>query len=358
MQFQDSDLVDARNRLGQLVSSMVTTVNNQQSYGIDLSGATGGPLFTVGAPVAMPHDGNVKGAGGLALGSVSLAITDATKLKASEYTLAEDSASPGQFMMTRLSDGQVFSGLNDGDVVDGFSFTLGSPPPQPGDTYLLKPVSTAAMGAATALSNPRGLAAASPLTASAPAANTGTAAVASLAITAAPTTPYAAMTVSFTDATGGYDILDSGGGGVLTSGTWTAGTPIAYNGFALTLSGVPANGDTISVVPTVYPNSSNGNALAFDAMSSVALVDGQTVTDSYAETLSSVGVRVQGAASAADTSSAVAARANEALTSETGVNMDEEAARLIQFQQYYQAAAKVLQTAQSMMDTLLQLGGR
>jgi flagellar hook-associated protein 1 FlgK len=65
---------------------------------------------------------------------------------------------------------------------------------------------------------------------------------------------------------------------------------------------------------------------------------------------------VQGAISAADTSSAVSTRASEALTSEVGVNLDEEAAKLIQFQQAYQAAAKMLQTAQTIMDTLLQLG--
>jgi flagellar hook-associated protein 1 FlgK len=49
----------------------------------------------------------------------------------------------------------------------------------------------------------------------------------------------------------------------------------------------------------------------------------------------------------------VAARAKEALASETGVNLDEEAARLIQYQQSYQAAAKILQVAQKIFDTVL-----
>ena len=39
---------------------------------------------------------------------------------------------------------------------------------------------------------------------------------------------------------------------------------------------------------------------------------------------------------------------------DSGVNLDEEAARLLQFQQSYQAAAKYLQVAQSTFDTLLQ----
>ena len=40
--------------------------------------------------------------------------------------------------------------------------------------------------------------------------------------------------------------------------------------------------------------------------------------------------------------------------SASGVNLDEEAARLLQFQQSYQAAARILQTAQSVFDSLMQ----
>jgi len=163
--------------------------------------------------------------------------------------------------------------------------------------------------------------------------------------------------VVFTSGTGDYEIRD-GGGAVLSSGTWTAGNPIAFNGFELNLTGVPANGDQFAVTLTAFPNASNGNALAFDAMATRLLVDGSTVSDAYAEALASVGVRAQGAAAAADTSAAVAARTMEALTSEVGVNLDEEAARLIQYQQAFQAAAKMLQTAQSVMDMLVELGGR
>ena len=46
-----------------------------------------------------------------------------------------------------------------------------------------------------------------------------------------------------------------------------------------------------------------------------------------------------------------------ARSGEVGVNLDEEAARLIQFQQSYQAAAKMLQIGQTLFDTLLQTAG-
>jgi flagellar hook-associated protein 1 FlgK len=352
IEFQNSDLTDARNRLGQMVASLGAAMNQQQSFGIDLAGQTGGPLFRLGAPVALGHAKNAMPAG-----QVDLAIADPSVLKASEYLLEEDLSAPGTWVATRLSDGFRHTGLTGaGEVIDGFSVTF-STPPQPGDSYLLKPVSTAATDTATAITNPRGIAAASPLQAAAPATNTGTMSVGNFDIVAAPTAAYQAMTVQFTSATGDYDILDSGGG-VLASGTWNGSAPIQFNGFALSLKGVPALNDRVTINPTTVPGASNGNALSFDGLASRLMIDGQTVTDAYAETLSSVGVRVQGMRAAAETSANVAQRTEEALTSEVGVNLDEEAARLIQFQQAYQAAAKMLQTAQQVMDTLISLGAR
>jgi flagellar hook-associated protein 1 FlgK len=77
------------------------------------------------------------------------------------------------------------------------------------------------------------------------------------------------------------------------------------------------------------------------------------VTDAWAAALADIGVRVQGAHTATDISTAAADAAKAARDHTSGVNLDEEAARLIQFQQSYQAAAKILQVAQSVFDTLL-----
>jgi flagellar hook-associated protein 1 FlgK len=87
------------------------------------------------------------------------------------------------------------------------------------------------------------------------------------------------------------------------------------------------------------------------------VVPGVSVTDAYANVLADVGVRVQSARYSAQQSTSIADDAKAALTDKTGVNLDEEAARLIQFQQSYQAAAKMLQVAQSLFDTLLQTAG-
>ncbi|HZT54821.1 MAG TPA: flagellar basal body rod C-terminal domain-containing protein, partial [Burkholderiaceae bacterium] len=168
--------------------------------------------------------------------------------------------------------------------------------------------------------------------------------------------------ITFTSASGDYNwSLSDGSSG---TGTWTAGTPISLNGFALDLAGVPKSGDRIAVVPTVSVSANNGNALAFAKLGSAGIVApaggagsgaaAQTLTDAYAGALANIGVRVQGGKTAAGISGAVASQAESARANKAGVNLDEEAAKLIQFQQSYQAAAKILQVAQAIFDTMLQ----
>jgi flagellar hook-associated protein 1 len=174
--------------------------------------------------------------------------------------------------------------------------------------------------------------------------------------------------INFTSDNGDYtwDLLD-GSGGVVSSaaGQWQAGAtipapPVDMNGFSLLLQGVPRLGDQVLVAPAGAQNftQNNGNALSLASLRDALIVDGQTASDSYAAAMADVGVRVQGARSMAAITTAQADLAEQASANESGVNLDEEAARLVQFQQSYQAAAKVLQIAQSVFDTLLQTAGR
>jgi len=116
----------------------------------------------------------------------------------------------------------------------------------------------------------------------------------------------------------------------------------------------------INVEPTPAGalSGNNGNALALLALRDAALVNGRTLTDGWASAMADIGVRVQTGRASAEISDVVAGQAETARSGQSGVNLDEEAARLIQFQQSYQAAAKVLQVAQSLFDTLLDVAGR
>jgi flagellar hook-associated protein 1 FlgK len=238
---------------------------------------------------------------------------------------------------------------------------------------MLQPVTRAANSMRRVLDDVRGLAAASPVTASLASGNLGTTSVAALRVVSASLNPNLDAAIGFTSATGdyGWTLTDRTSNTLVASGngTWSAGTPIALNGFELALNGVPRIGDRIDVGKTPYPAVNNGNALAFVGLRDAAIVGrvpltaggiggGATITDAYATLMAGVGVRVQGASSASAISTSVAGAAELARSSHSGVNLDEEAARLIQYQQSYQAAAKILQIAQSIFDTLLQTAGR
>ena len=355
LNFQNGALVDARSRLGQMVSGLTLALNQQQSRGIDLAGQPGSPLFKLDPPLALPAQSNLR-SGGVLVSSTTLTITDPAALQASEYSLVADPANPGNYELTRLSDGQVTSNLANGAVVDGFSFNIDMPLGA-GDRFLLKPVSASFNGIDVAIANPRGLAAASPVTAVAAAANTGTANIGSLHVSAAPTLPYAPLSLQFTSGSGDWQMLDASAA-ILATGKLTTSGLVSFNGLDLALKGGPALGDKFSLLPIAFASSNNGNALSIDDMANAHLTNGVTATDAYAQILSAVGVSAQSGQTKASTSAKVSAAANTALQGDIGVNLDEEAARLMQYQQSYQAAAKLLQTAQNLLDTLIQMGSR
>jgi flagellar hook-associated protein 1 FlgK len=385
LRFQGTDLAEARNLLGQMAAAIAGAVNTQQSLGLDLGrpAGRGAPMFSTGVPGVAAAAGNAAGAGGVPVASyidangnrvpsVGIGIVDAAELRASDYELTTDPAgAPATYQLTRLSDGQVRS-VVDGDVADGFRINVVNPLPVAGDRFLLRPVGAAASAMQRVLSDPKGIAAASPVNATVAAANTGTATVATIQATSTALNPNLTATLTFTDNIGGYSysLVDSTGVFPTTNGvgTWTAGQPIALNGWSLQLAGVPRSGDVVSVQKTAFPATDNGNANAMIGLRDAALIGretlgngtvipGDTVTDAYANLLADVGVRVQGAKLAAQQSATVASDAKAAVSDKSGVNLDEEAARLIQYQQSYQAAAKMLQVAQSVFETLLQMAG-
>ena len=385
LKYQDEDLVSARNQLGQMAASVAARVNQIQGYGVDLGSPSGAgdPIFAVGGPIAIPNTHNARNSAGGFASSVTLTVTDGSQLKASDYTLAADPANSGSYIVTRAADGVKFSmtpngsdfaytrlsdGAAMGNSMDGFQIAFNGTPAA-NDTFELEPVGRAAVSMVRTLDDPSGIAAASPMTAVMGVANKGTATVSGLSVVSASNDPSVSAAINFTDANGGfaYTLTDSSGN-VTASGnaTWTPGQPIALNGFELSLNGVPASGDSIAVTKTAHPESNNGNALAMVALRDETFVgrdmqidgslqDGETATDAYASVLANVGVRVQSAKTASTISSATSAQADTAVASKSGVNLDEEAGRLIQFQQGYQAAAKVLQVAQAIFDTLLQM---
>ncbi|MEY2838861.1 MAG: flagellar hook-associated protein [Pseudomonadota bacterium] len=382
LKVQDGDIPSARNLLGQMAAALSWRVNQQQSFGLDLGKppGSGAAIFTnpQSSMTVLPSINNTSS---LTTPPVSLSIVDGRQLQAEDYTFQADPNAPGQYLMRRSSDPSTSFSVADGSVVDGFQIHISGAVPNE-DRFVLRPVGNAARNLQAVMNKPIGIAASSPFVATINSANKGTATVASLSISstpnaAVPPTSTSPIKILFTSANGNYD-LESPPGTPISAGTWTPGSPISFNGFDLKLNGVPSTGDVINVAQTAYPGANNGNALAllnlrdedlvgrsitdtnFDGLddNGLAAAPGANITNAYSQVIGSIGVRVQGAQTNADISQSLASNAKEALTNKTGVNLDEEAARLIQFQQSYQAAAKILQIAQSVFDTLLQTAAR
>ncbi|MET0382439.1 MAG: flagellar hook-associated protein FlgK [Burkholderiaceae bacterium] len=390
LKYQNEDLVDARNQLGQMAAAFSARVNQIQGYGIDIAtpAGSGDPIFATGAPTATANAFNARTSTGEFASTASVTVVDGSQLQASDYSLAADPLNAGSYVVTREADGVRFGMAPDssgqfqytrltdnaalGDSMDGFRIALGGAAMGPGDRFELQPVGRAATGMARVLDDPDGVAAASPETAVMGVDNKGTATVDQLSVVDAGNDPGVSAAITFTSADGDYSYtLTDAATGETSGGTgrWTAGEPISMNGFRMTLNGVPADGDTISVAKTAHPESNNGNALAMVALRDEgfvgrsrqvdgSLAGGETATDAYASALADVGVRVQAAKVSSTISAAASDQAAAAAADRSGVNLDEEAGRLIQFQQGYQAAAKVLQVAQAVFDTLLQVAGR
>jgi flagellar hook-associated protein 1 FlgK len=154
-------------------------------------------------------------------------------------------------------------------------------------------------------------------------------------------------------------------------------TPYTYaavSDWSVTLQGAPKPNDTYTVFgikdTTTDPSTgrpynngidltlTSGNANAMMNLRDAAMFDGASLTDGYAGLIAQIGIRSQSASYTAGVSSAIAASVEKNRTAVSGVNLDEEAAKLLQYQQAYQASAKVIQIAQSIFDTLIQTMSR
>jgi flagellar hook-associated protein 1 FlgK len=234
-----------------------------------------------------------------------------------------------------------------------------------GDRFLIKPFSTAANAINSEFSSSRALAVASPVAVAAASTNSGSLTINSL-IAKNFATPIDNYSIKFTVAAGvtTYDIVDNTTATTVAAAQpYVSGQAITYApagvaGWSLTLTGAPADQDSLIVKPNPYPSLSGGNATAMMDLRDKPMFDGANLTDGYAGLIAQLGIRSQSAQYTAQVSTNLASTAEKDRAGVSGVNLDEEAAKLLQYQQAYQASAKMIQISQSIFDTLIQGMGR
>lgn len=381
-----SEALDASfNQLGLMATSFTQTFNAQHALGRDLLGnANGsanfvGEFFSVGAPEAIPNTNNPAGSPTVSITRAPVTLNGAnysSKLTASDYQLSYEGGGTPPFTLTRVSDNTSWTGTALSDftsqlATDGLQLSVtGTFSATDSYSYLIQPTRDAARHFAISdkiAADPRLIAAGlSEAVVRGAAGNSGS--VTSVSYAAGFTT---GSPLTLTYSAGSLSGFPAGSS--VTVGTttfpitlstdpvpYTAGATITINGggwsgVSLVLSPSPGDSFTLAAA-TGVEDGRNIVKLGNLQTQNTMLGGNATYQDNYAAFVNDVGNKTASAeiSSVAQTSllnQAVAAR--EAVS---GVNRDEETAKLIEYQQAYQASAKVIEIASNLFDTLLSIG--
>jgi len=349
LQFRNTMLIPGQNALGQAAVTLTSLVNTQNAAGLDENGDIGGALLAVGGPQVLTSRDNAGTA------DVTAAVSDLGGLTTSNYDLEYDGTN---WNMTDTVTGQstplTASTAGGVTTLTGAGLTLTvTGAAQAGDQFLVEPTGNAVAGMSLLTTDPAKIAAAGPLVASATSTNTGSASIASATVPDLTAWTRGNYTLSFTDPSD-YTITDANGNTVAT-GTYTAGTPISFNGINVSLTGTPAAGDSFTVDDNAGGTGDNSNALQMAAILNSKVLNGGTasLTDAVNSYVGSVGLLTSQAQNGATAQQSVMTTAQTAQQSVSGVNLDQEAANLLQYQQAYQAAAQVIAASQTLFQSLI-----
>ena len=386
--FRDDILVPAQNQIGQMGLAIADAFNEQNKLGMDANGELGGDIFNIPTVGAYAYQANT---GGASL-TATLEAGKGSELPASDFIVTytananEVSIQPidnkgepiGSASLATIPPSGV---IDSDDITSGESFGLQidvAGTGNTGDQFQIKLNSEAATSISLATSRGEDLALASPIRTANSIDNVGTATISAGEVTSVTsggfnTTPGLAngdITLVKTGTANEYQITDANGTttftitppaeGVLAQ----AGAPYSNYGFDFDIEGTPATGDTFTLEFNEGGFDDNRNGLKLADLQNGELVRKNVVTtaaadnhdtfnQAYSGLVSDIGVVTGQAITSASAFDALAQQSEAWYESLSGVNLDEEAANLLRFQQSYSASAQVLAAAQEIFDTLL-----
>ncbi|MDP1733962.1 MAG: flagellar hook-associated protein FlgK [Sulfuritalea sp.] len=357
--FRSQTLDAAQNAIGRIALTLAQNFNDQNKLGQDLTGALGQSLFTVSTPTVRSSSLNT----GTGVATASIDTSTIDRLTSSDYRLTFNGG--GNYTLTRLSDNSVLvNGAPLPASVDGMAIAVGGVPVA-GDSFLIQPTRSGARDIAVAFSDARMIAAAAPIRTATALANTGTASISSGTVNAPPPTNVnlqQTVTITFTGAAT-FNVTGIGVGLPAIGVAYTSGANISYNGWTTQITGNPVAGDVFSVAANAGGVADNRNAMLMGALQTKATMIGSSTSSptasyqsAYSQIVGSVGSKTNEVQAIAAAQQGLLDHATQALQSTSGVNLDEEAANLLRYQQAYQASAKVLEIASKVFDEILALG--
>lgn len=351
--FRDQTLEPARNALGRVALGMAVSINQQNQLGQDLNGALGGNLLNAASP-RIDKNANNNSASGVP----TVTISDVAALTTSDYQLRFDGGT--SYTLVRLSDSVVTAYASLPQTVDGMTIVAPAPVTA-GDSFLIRPTANGARDIRLSTNDPAKIAVAAPIRATAALANTGTATISNGTVNAPP--PLNAnlqqpVSIVFDTPPSTFTVTGVGVAGSPATVAYTDGASITYNGWTVQITGTPAVGDTFNVTTNTNATGDNRNALLMAGLQTQNLMVNGTVSlqGIYSQLVGEIGSKTNEMAVTSLAQANMAAQTIAAQQAVSGVNLDEEAANLIRYQKAYQAAAKAMQIAQTMFDSLMAIG--
>ena len=352
--FRDNMLNSSRQQLGLLASGMSEVVNAQHGLGVDLKGNLGGDVFV---PFEAETIENIYNRGSA---KSATQIADISLVQATDYQATYNGAA---WDVKNLKSGEVTVG-NGLMAIDGLEIEFSGEPIY-GDSFLIRPNYRAADYFDVAIQAPADVAAASPLKFSGSLANSGTAEVESLVVNSRSDLPLDnPFTLTFDNSFGeeglpGY-VVTGGPGGFLPFDPAAdfGGKTFQLEGFGdaeIRLSGKPVDGDVVNIERNTEGTGDNQNLHALTELRTKNSLLGKSTSlqDIFALSVSDVGIRTRQSQLSLETQEVLTGQAENAYKAKSAVNLDEEAANLLRYQQAYSAAAKVITVADEMFDILL-----
>lgn len=341
-----TDMLDpARNTIGKLSVALADVMNEQHNAGMDLNGNMGGDFFSVGDVVVRAHTNNT------GTSSATVTRTDTGALTNADYILTNTASG---WSLRRTDTGATVPMTGSGTaadpfVVDGMSIEV-TGTANVGDSLKIMPSSGAVSSMQVLITDASEIAAAAPIVAQATSGNQGSATI-SAGEVLNPTNPAlrTAATITFTSATT-YTVS-----GDATVYTYTSGSNIDANGWRVQVSGTPVAGDSFTVGDNSNGSGDNRNMLLLTGIMSEPVMDNGTtsLTQGIGKFVGDIGVKTNQAQVTASAQKVVAEEAQESMQAVSGVNLDEEAANLLRYQQAYMAISQMIKIADNCFQSVL-----
>ena len=358
--YRDQTLIPASHELDQLALGIADNFNKMQAQGIDLNGQVGSNIFKdINDP--MMSLGRVAGlSGNTGTATLGVTIDDTSLLTGGAYELSF--TAPASYKLIDTQTGNTTPLTLSGSTLSGgsgFSIDIKAGAMASGDRFAIRPTAGASNGIEVVMKDPKGIAAASPKI-TADAANSGNTQVkltqinnrsaANFPVTGSELT----IKLDTTAVPPTYEAFDSAGASLGAAAPYTPPSISAF-GFTFEVDSKAAAGNDRFTFDLSFAEGDNSNAVAMAKLSETKLMNGgkSTLADVFEKTKLDIGSKTKAAEVRVGSAEAVYQQAYARVESESGVNLDEEAANLMRFQQAYQASARIMTTAQQIFDTLI-----